>query len=320
MNNKMKILNEIKKSVPNFRPATRDEYRMTCPFCGDPSNPEDMHLYIKCTPDPTEPMPWLCFKCNQHGIVNSWFLEQLGVDDETCNLLDTQHVNRFSLGYMKTKPIKLMTGNPVPDSYQIKYIESRLGPGLTMEDFDKFKIVWDMSCIYPYITDDRIKNTMPSNANSITFLSEDKTMLLSRSFYPDGGWRKIKFITSDTKSFYTISTAVDLFSKDNIIVNIGEGVFDILSVYKNFNEPNSVYIAALGSDYVSAIEFIIAKGFVGRNIEIRVYMDSDQNEKQVISKLKRFKWLFGSIRVLTNAIGKDVGVTVDKIRLNEKRV
>ena len=319
---KVEILEEIKNHSEVFKKASQIEYRIRCPICGDSrSNPRDSHCYIKCSYDPTEPLLYHCFKCNSSGRVNKWFLEKIGLNKNTLSMIDDQKYNRIQT--IKSANIDILTGSPDMNSVQVKYIENRLDCKFSYDDYDRFKIIWNMDEIYPFISNQRIRNTIPSNINSISFLSDDKSMLLNRSFlYNDESqWRKIKLIPFDNKSFYTIKSTLNLFTTENIIVNIAEGIFDILSVYKNFNDgDNSVYIAALGSDYISALNHMINKGFIGNNIIIKIYIDNGINEKQLIFTLKQYKWLFKSIYIYKNIANKDVGVPISKINLSETRI
>ena len=209
------------------------------------------------------------------------------------------------------------------NSPQVRYIERRLGKGLKFEDYQKFKIVWDINNLLPFISRDHTKNSLPSNNESISFLSDDKSVLLTRLFEDQGDirWKKVRLMNSDNKSFYVIASTLDLFTKDNITVNIAEGVIDVLSIYKNFNDgPNSIYVASLGSDYIAAVDYAIAKGFIGTNINIKIYIDQDQNEKILLRGLKKYKWIFNNIFVYRNILDKDVGVTIDRINLEERKV
>ena len=86
------------------------------------------------------------------------------------------------------------------------------------DDFNKFKIIWDFNSVLPYVTSQRTRNTMPNNNDSISFLSDDKSVLLIRSFTDDGDrWRKLTLFPTGNKSFYTIKTTLDLFIKETII-------------------------------------------------------------------------------------------------------
>lgn len=326
MDNRLKkeILDEIQKHTPVFKKRSHIQYSIRCPICGDSqSNPHETHCYIKCDfNNPSEPILYNCFKgnCGARGVVDSNFLKKLNIKSDIVNKIDNQKFNKIR-SIAKTN-IDLITGTPVMNSPQVKYIEDRLGSGFTFEDYDKFKIVWDMNVLLPYVSSSRVRNTMPSNNDSVTFLSDDKSTILIRSFDDNGDrWRKLSIIPSDNKSFYTIKTTLDLFTTEDIVVNIAEGVMDVLSIYKNFNGGNnSVYIAVLGSDYISGVEYAILKGLIGNNINIKVYIDDNINEKSLKYKLKKYKWLFKSISIYRNIKFKDVGVDIDKIKLVEQKV
>ena len=315
---KHQILAEIENNVDVFRKVNSIQYRIRCPICGDSQkNPKDAHCYIKCSDDPGEPLLFNCFKCNAGGVVDKTFLNKLGLKSNLTSQLSKQRYSK--IGTIKKLNIDVVTGTPVLNSPQTRYIEDRLGTGFEYDDYDRFKIIWNMNEIKNHINDIRILNTLPSSNDSISFISDDRSCILIRSFYnEDNRWRKIKILNSNTKSFYTIKSTLDLFTSDTITVNIAEGIMDIISVYKNFNDgSNSVYIASLGSDYISALEYMMMKGFVGKNIEVKIYIDSDIDDRSFKYKLKKFKWLFKKISIFKNIKSKDVGVQLNQIKLIE---
>lgn len=316
MNNiKQKIIDEIKNNVDIFYPVPPIRYRIRCPFCGDSQeDPRDAHLYLKCSFDPNEPIVYKCFKCNSKGKVTQWFLNKLNIKLNGLSELENQVFNKISS--IKKIDVDIITGPPIINSNQSRYIEKRLGRGFTIEDYDRFKIIWDMNAVIPYITDMRIKNTLPSNWNSISFLSDEKSTLLTRFFSDeDPRWKKTKLFSLESKSFYTIKSTLNLFTKDQIVVNIGEGVFDVLSIYKNFNDgDNSVYIAVLGSDYESGVEYAINKGFIGDNVILKIYIDSNIDERVIQHQMKKYKWLYNKIYVYKNIQAEDFGYPIEKIK------
>lgn len=316
---KHQILYDIERNVDVFKKVNNVQYRIRCPVCGDSQkNLQDAHCYIKCSDDPAEPMLYNCFKCNAHGRVDQVFLSKLGIHSDAASKLTTQKYSR--IGTIKKMNIDIITGSPIPGSPQIRYIEHRIGNGLTLDDYDRFKIIWDMNEIRKHISDKRILNTLPNMNDSISFISDDRTCIMSRSLSDDAEtrWRKIKIMNSDARSFYTIKASFDLFTKDVITVNIAEGIIDILSVYKNFNDgANSVYIASLGSDYISAVDNIIMRGMIGPNVIIKIYVDSDVSIRTIKYQLRKYKWLFNKIIILQNIKSKDVGVPIDQIKLVE---
>lgn len=319
-NVKMRMMTEIENKSNMFKKLSNVQYRIRCPFCGDSSKrPTDAHCYIKCDlSNPDEEIKYNCFLCNKGGSNVYKLLKALDADSDILDLVSYSLNNR--IGSIKTSNINVMTSNPIMDSPQVRFINERLGYGLTYDDFARFRIIWDMNEIVKYITDVRKLNTLPNNTNRINFLSDNKSMIMSRSFIEDAKesqWRKINLF-QNSKSFYVIQSTLDIFTADVIVINIAEGILDILSAYKNFNDgPNSVFISSLGSNYISALNYMMMKGFVGKNINVNIYIDHGINEKLLISEIKRFKWIFGKIRILKNVRYKDIGVTPDKIKLVE---
>jgi hypothetical protein len=322
MNNvKQKIIDEIQNNVSVFRKISPIQYVIRCPICGDSQKDlRDAHCYLKASFDPNEPILYNCFKCNSGGRVTKYFLEKLNISLDGLSDIDNQVFNRISTA--KKPTVEIISGTPKMDSKQTRYIESRLGKGFSIEDYEKFKIIWNMDNVIPYITDSRVKSVLPNNMDGVSFLSEDKSVVLTRFYDNDEPrWKKSKIFPSDNKSVYTIKSTIDIFSKDIISVNIAEGVFDVLSIYKNFNNgDNSIFIATLGSDYEAGLEYTIDHGIMGSNIRVNLYIDNNINEKQIKMQFKKYKWLFGEINIYKNIKAEDVGKKIDDIKLVEYRV
>ena len=328
-NIKEKIMSEIEKHSDVFNRVSLIQYVIRCPICGDSQkNLKKARCYLKCSLDPTEPILYHCFNCDSSGVVNGDFLKRLGINNsEITSKLENQKYNK--IGVFKKNNVDIITGDVIMNSPQIHYIERRLGKGLTKNDYNRFKIIWDINNITEFIIDKKILNSMPTNKDSISFLSDNKSMILNRSLLDDGSWRKIKIFNFDGRSFYTIKSTIDLFTSEDITINITEGIFDILSVYKNFNSENSVFIAVLGSDYLSGVNYAISKGFIGDNVVIKIYMDSDVDDNAVRflkNQLKNMRWIFKKIFIYKNAEYykdkkyKDMGTTIDHIDLIEKEI
>lgn len=317
---KQAIMDSIRDTVPFIRKRNYQHYSIRCPICGDSAkNMNDSHCYIKFSDDESEPLLYKCFLCNSSGVVNKRFLDLLGVKKDFSNIINSDRKN--ILKSLKNDNIEIITGKIDMDSPQVKYIEKRLGKGLTEDDYNKFRIVANMNTLIPYISSEKIRNTLPSNRDSITLLTDDKSMMLTRLFDDEHvRWTKTKIRRTDNRPFYTISATLNLFTNDIITVNIAEGVIDVISAYKNFNKENSVFIAALGSDYIEALKYAILKGLIGTNVNVNIYIDSDQDEKKLSKSLKEYKWMFGNIFVCKNVKDKDIGVTLDKISLEVKKI
>lgn len=323
-NLKLQVIDEIRKHVDVFVPVPPIRYRIRCPICGDSQKDlRDSHCYIKCSNDPNEPLLYKCFlaNCGAKGKVDKEFLKRLGIDNDISDKIGNERYNR--IGMIRKTDINIITGDPIMNSPQVRYIEKRLGKGFTEKDFDKFKIIWDIKSLVRYISDSRTRNTLPSNDDVITFLSDDKSSILVRSIKEDCGfrWKKINLVPSNNASFYVMKATLDIFTSEPIEVNIAEGIFDILSAYKNFNVcNNSVFIAILGGDYYTGVEYAIKKGILGSNVTVKIYIDENIDVKRIKGILKNYKWLFNRILILQNIKYEDIGTTIDKIELKEYRV
>lgn len=318
---KQQLLAEIEKHSEIFKKSGRYQYRIRCPICGDSQKDlTDSHCYIKCTDNPDEALLYNCFLCNRGGVVGKKFLMKLGIDSNTATKFTSDKYNK--LGSLKNTNIDLITGTPILNSPQVRYIEKRLGPGFTHDDYERFKIIWNWDHIYRSVTNKRILNSLPNDRVSVSFLSDDKSSILTRAYTDEfGRWSKKEIFPSENRAIYTIKSMIDLFTKDIIEVNIAEGVFDVLSIYKNFTYcENSVYIAVLGSDYLSGIMFAIMKGFIGKNVIVRIYLDSEIDDIALKKSLFKYKWLFQNIFLYKNIKNKDVGVKRNEIELLEKKV
>lgn len=320
---KQQIMQEIENNVPIFKKVSNIRWKIRCPFCGDSEKDlRDAHLYLKCDYDnPNEPIQYYCFlvNCNAHGSVNKYFMHKLGIKSKVEDELQSQRYSK--LFALKETNIDILTGEPILDSLQVKYIEKRLGIGLTYEDYDKFKIIWDMNSIIPYVADKKTMNILPNNIDSISLLSDDKSTIISRGFNDKDNWRKIPLLNTDNRIFYTIKTVFNLFTDDIITVNIAEGIFDILSIYKNFNDGiNSAFIATLGPDYEAAINYAIIKGLIGLNVIVKIYIDQEIDHNVLKDQLKKYRYYFKNIYIYRNIKYKDVGVLLKDIELNEYKI
>ena len=313
---KDKIIHALEDNLDVFYRVSDIRYRIRCPFCGDSQNDyRKAHMYLLADANPNTPILYYCFKgnCGAKGRVDKDFLDRLKIKVDGIEEFSNKRYNKIS--NIKKTNVDIITGPPIPNASQIKYIEDRLGKGFTIDDYDRFKIIWDMKAIEPYITDQRVLHSLPSNQKSISFLSEDKSSILTRMFQADeyNRWKKSKIYPSENKIFYTIKSSIDLFSKEELIVNISEGIFDILSIYKNFPSENSIYLACLGADYESGIQFAIHKGFIGKNVRINIYIDSNIDEHLLKKRLHRYKWITGSIYLYRNIKNSDFGCKIDQI-------
>ena len=320
-NIKMNVIRSLEEKAERFRKVSAIRYRMRCPFCGDSVDPDKSHMYLLCDDNPNTPILYYCFKgnCNAKGKVDSAFLQRLGITVDGVDTLANRVYNKVSS--MKTMDVDLIGGTPNMNSPQVKYVHERLGEGFTYEDFERFKIVWDFSLLSKYITSERTKNLLPSNRDSISFIMDDRSLIMTRFFHEEEKrWRKYDIYPSEDKHLYTIKSVIDIFTSETITVHIAEGIFDILSIYKNFSGQNDVYIACLGADYESGITYAVQHGILGKNVSIRIYLDGNIKLSIMRKRCRKYAWLFKEILFFENAKSNDFGTTPDRIEPIEHRL
>ena len=298
------LLEVIRQYGENFDKVRSQDawYKIRCPFCGDSDNPRHAHCYIHCDVNSNERVVWHCMRCpgKNTGLVNRKFLELIGVTDSSI--------------------LKGVAGSARVNRIEVKYLQHRLGD-FNSEDVSRFKILWDLSVVPPLVRrrDGSMPFNLPTNMDSITFLSHDNGMMITRGFRPEDVWVKRKIRNS--RGFYVIKTELDLFTSEPIYVSVCEGIMDTLSAYRNFREDGyNLFISALGSDYIPAVEYVIKMGVVGKNVHVRVYMDTDRNEEFLTDQLRFYKLVFGSISIRKNTKFKDIGVPISMIRIVDRKV
>lgn len=323
------------------------QYRTRCPFCGDSkSNLNTGHLYIKINPDDNYPMVYHCFKCEESGVVDDNLLLALNIGD--INL--KSNITTLNKTSDRIKGQKFLTDDEVinfnyklpevKDYNKIKYIEDRLGCNLSIEDIEKFKIITSLRdfLIYNNIKEITMENYICHNIekNYVGFLSFGGAYILFRDITNTQQYRWIKYPTTNDsrgcKLFYSISNSIDVFTKDNININLSEGVLDILSAYKNlnYNSSNDLDIAVCGKQYLYVLNTLNSMGFVGNNINLNIFSDNDEvfnnknNKPTNIEYFKKLlhknKYLYNSTNIYYNLIDKDIGVIKDKIKLKKYKI
>ena len=323
------------------------QYRTRCPFCGDSkSNLNTGHLYIKINPDDNYPMVYHCFKCEESGIVDDNLLLALNIG----NINLKSNITTLNKTSDRIKGQKFLTDDEiinfnyklpeVKDYNKIKYIEDRLGCNLSIEDIEKFKIITSLKdfLIYNNIKEITTENYICHNIekNYVGFLSFGGAYILFRDITNTQQYRWIKYPTTNDsrgcKLFYSISNSIDVFTRDNININLSEGVLNILSAYKNlnYNNSNDLDIAVCGKQYLYVLNTLNSMGFIGSNINLNIFSDNDEvfnnknnnptNIKYFKKLLHKNKYLYNSTNIYYNLIDKDIGVSKDKIKLKKYKI
>lgn len=324
------------------------QYRTRCPLCGDSKKNENTgHFYIKIDTSDNSPIAYHCFLCEEGGILQPSLLSLLEIDDidlkSNLSMLNKTSDKIDKKGLINNNQI-ITFDYKLPEitrGVKTEYIEKRLGLKITDNEFRSFKTITSLS---DFLLFNNIHNITCSpyvasklESKYIGFLSHGNSHILFRDITDTEELRWVKYpITpksSNNRIFYSIESEVDIFTKDKIIINLAEGVLDILSANLNlkYNKPNTVNICVSGKYYDSIIMYLISIGFVGSNIELNIFADNDAkfNNKNINKTtsltyykkmLNKYRYLFKDCNVYYNLKSKDIGVPIDKIILEKYTV
>lgn len=318
------------------------EYRMRCHFCGDSQkNMNERHLYLLCNLEDDSPIQYNCFKCGEHGYVNKYFLEMADISDANIKS-EIYALNKKSKRYDK----KGINANDEMYTFDFKipeiecgkkteYINNRFGINFTMEDYKNMKVV---TSLYDFL----IKNDIKSSCfkkdalrrledHYVGFISNGSSHILFRdiSGKEEHSWVKYPIIKESFKNkiFYSLESTIDIFTTDEINVNLSEGVFDAIGISYQLLDTmdNSINIAVTGKYYNRIIQYLLGLGVYGSNVVINIYSDNDNmfNKKKsndtsveyYKDKLGKFKNIFKKINVYYNLKNKDYGIPKEDIIL-----
>lgn len=344
----LESLYEHNRVKPTF---DRKEYRTRCPYCGDSDNPDHVHFYLKVDLTDNSGIVGHCFKCECGGPLDKEMITLLGLDESLINELDSFNKNTVKTDKKNFigEETQFFFDYSIPteiDRLKLSYVENRIGVKFTNEDISDMKIVFSL---YDFMNanniklkyDERVLNTI--DRYYIGFLSSGNSYLLCRNVtdkefkYKDSklsNWIKLPLSkeSSSCKCFYSISTPVDILTKDDITVNVTEGVMDILSIYYNlgYSSSNTMNIAVTGKYYEQILLYLLSLGIVGSNVTLNIFADNDEefNKKAknpttpeyFKQKLGKIFHLYGHVNLYYNTYRKDFGYPKDKIKPKKIRI
>lgn len=335
---KLALVDDLKNRGIYTRQVNNTEIQTRCPFCGDSrSNKNTGHLYIRINPNDNYPIVFNCFKCPAHGILQYEDLESLG-------LSETKY--KDSLVYMNKTSNKFDKHSSyfdAPDKYfeykipevtyndKIRYIENRIGYKFSDEDLSNIRVITSLrefllaNDIHNITCKPYIANLFESKY--VGFLSNNNSHILFRDITGKEKYPWVKYpITEESygqKIFYSIKTEIDLYTQDDIIINLSEGVMDALSISYNLENchKNVLNIAVCGKFYSRMITKLFSMGFIGSNITINIFSDMDHTLDTSIGYyrkiFKNYKYLVKNIYVYYNTKSKDCGVPKKDILLKK---
>lgn len=319
-----------------------------CPFCGDSTNPRHAHLYIVLNIENNYNPGYICHKCGEHGAVNEEFLSMLDITNP--NLKASLHVlnktsdKRTKNGYAEETKMEFFDYKlpPIRRGNKINYLEGRLGRPFTDEELTSCKVITSLKDFIDLNHIPRNEYRYPIwqmnilERDYLGFLTYGNSHILFRDITDkhDLSWIKypITLQSSENNVIYTLATALDPLTTESITINISEGVMDIVSVCYNlgYQGSNVLNVCITGNHYEKFVVFLINLGLIGSNININIFADNDAAFNQKAKRkttipyfqkiFRKSKYLFGSIHVFYNVIGKDCGVPRNKIRLQKIRL
>ena len=319
--------------------VSKNQIALRCMFCGDSKkDPRKTRFYVYINHNDDSPILYNCFNCQASGILTPKVLRTFDINDLSLNSNLTTFNNSITKESKKSLNIKTGKMNfvtPLPKNTKSnvlkkKYIEDRLGIKLTLESIKKFKIIFSLKDFLEYNKIDEVtckpNRAKRLNDDYVGFLNSSNEQIIYRDITGENKLRydKYKILGESiySKKFYTIPTSIDILSTKPVIINMAEGVFDILGVYYHIKHQNDneIYVAVCDSDYTSVIKYFISTGLIGPNIIINIFSDNDHEPyfyKHMIDELSI--WV-GKINLFYNLKSKDYGVTSDQIETYQQTI
>ena len=342
---KRNFINFLENRGEYFRKVHEGQYRIRCPFCGDTQkNLNEGHLYIKCDLDNDYNIAYNCFKCNEHSShMTKELLNLLGCGEELKTEFTKNEKGMTKYKRPTTKILHFDYKRPDIHIYpeKLQYISNRLEIDFSDEDYENMKVI---TSLYDFLSKNNIKErpfndyVMKLIQNKyVGFLTNGNSHILFRDITNTQKFSWIKYpITKESlynRVFYTVNQkdGIDLLTRDDIVINMSEGVFDCLGVSYHMNnlKSNTMNIAVTSQQYASMINFLISIGLVGGNVSINIYTDNDEmfndNKKKnyrtsfdyLKKALSSYNPLFKRITLYKNMKSKDFGIPKKEISIKK---
>lgn len=326
---KLKLIEELRYTQRVFH-MDGTEINIRCPYCGDSKKSlNKARFYLKINPNDNNKIVMNCFNCPVKGVLDEEGLKLLGITDSFL-INGIISLNKSKAKYIGEKIENIQFDIVIPkvkmkDKSKIEYIQNRLGIKLNKEDIDKYKIITSLK---DFIKENTMYEIMckPNmldyvDRQFVGFLSFSNSHILFRNINDKESFRWYKYPISKKstgqKVIYSITNEVDLFTNEEIHINLSEGIMDIISINKNLDRHMfDIDIAVGGAFYKSTINMLIGMGFIGDNIVLNIYSDNDiESTKLSFYKkdLSIYKNIFKEINIYYNKSYKDFGVTKDMI-------
>lgn len=335
-------------SLPNV--DVKHDYWVStqCVLCGDSKkDPNKKRLYILCDPTrPEDPVVFNCFNCFETGVVSRKMISDIasGIKmtiDPTKLLMESNKDAKKDDGTIK----RLVKGVSKPLSYTLppmtmrpssirkyQYLVNRIGYQIPIEDFERLKVVWNISD-YAEANNIRLPKTSISletmNECYIGFLSTMNNAIILRDITNTQRFRWFKYYlvkpndALGNQCYYNVKNQIDIFSRDPIRIIIAEGIVDTLSVLYNFYggvQGNNVFVSTCNGTFEPCLMTYFLKGLVGENIHVEIYLDNDTRyrcfdmREHILPFVGNMKT---NISFYRNRIKKDFGYAISDIDREE---
>ena len=312
------------------------QHLVRCPYCGDSRHANHGHFSIKIdVDDPDTPMMYKCFRCNEHGLLTSDVLEDLGLhvssmDKQNLKLFNRKVAKKNKLTDACIEQFDLIDYTRDYDrvKYKIDYINDRLGSNIGVSDIVPLSIVPN---ILDFFAMNKIKMESLDRVyspqqlrfidrNYVGFLSYNKNAIVLRDITGSSSQRYITMTINknnlDPNGFYSIRNSIDLLYSHGINIHIAEGIMDILNVYDHVNSRNltdNYYYAVCGFSYARVLRGIIRMG-INTGLNVHIYADNDKTDEDILRQIKPISAWIDNLCIHRNSNAKDYGVHKNDIR------
>lgn len=321
--------------------GAKTEVMINCPFCNKEGRLDtNRHMYISLGYN-DKPPQYNCFKNSKHhGLLTKNVLNEITnysplINDDLMNNIQEniktnyiQYINTINnIQYYPFKPI-IPTNNFYIEE-KINYINNRLGLNLSLNELVYNKVIFSLK---EFLIQNNIQ-TITRSQNTIElldryfigFLNNNNSVITFRNICKDNNslptqlQRRYIYYTILEKiqnGYYIIPSICDTYK--HIVLNISEGIFDILSIFYNLkqsNRENNIYVAIGGNAYLKTIQYFLEViGLI--DLEIHIYIDNDI-DKRILNKIKKILTplqihVFIHINMMEGE--KDFGVPIKKIK------
>lgn len=314
----------------------RNQIALRCQFCGDSKkNPSKTRFYVQINADNDNlPILYNCFNCGVSGILTPSVLRTFDITDLqlnssllTFNKKTTKNLYK-QIGGSETKLNFEVprTANQTGISKKYDYLNKRLGLTLSLSEWLNLKVVFSLQTFLEHnkidVVNANAETALTLNNDYVGFLSVKNEYIVFRNVTESNKPRYYKYSIypniENARKFYSIPNSIDIISESPVIINMAEGVFDILGVYyhiNNKNLDNQLYVAVCDSGYSSVIKYFLGLGLIGKDIIINIFSDSDHDVYFYNKLLKELTPWVGKINIFYNRKSKDYGVPKDMIDL-----